>query len=372
MKGRKLTVVIGIIILIVACAFTLFVWKKPAGQMTVNVEKAVKMNIQSSILVTGKIVPANVEEVRPLNPGRVKNTFVQVGDKVEKGQVLAQLDTTIIDSQIRQVKASITAAQTDVQTAQSNVALARENKYSSTLESDLYQNATMNSAESALLSAKAIVIQLEENLKRLEAEKEQLTLKAGWPGTVIEGSARESGYIAAGQTVIVIADLDQLKIKSFLNEVDASMVINGQGVVVTSKVLGTEKLSGAISQIGIQAVSQNNLPVVEILVDITTRKEGGYPLLKPGYSVNLNIVIAERENVTAIPQWALSQEGSSNYVYIVENNRLTKREVQLGIADEVNQEIVAGLNEGELVISNPGTDLYSGMEVKVQGGGASE
>jgi HlyD family secretion protein len=192
----------------------------------------------------------------------------------------------------------------------------------------------------------------------------QMTYKATIAGTVIEVNAQEGNLSSLQQPLVIVADLVQMNVETQLNEVDVGKVQLGGKATVTSKVLGNTSVQGTIDQIALEAVSQpsvqgNALPTVGVRIHLDQVPAG----LKPGSTVSMQIIVATKKGVLAVPQEALFQEGSNNYVYSIQGGSVHKTEVKIGIGNDTQQEISSGLKAGDLVVLNPSNQLSEGLLV---------
>jgi len=128
--------------------------------------------------------------------------------------------------------------------------------------------------------------------------------------------------------------------------------------------LGEQSVQGTIVEIAPTAVSKPSIqgsssPTVGVKIRLDKA-----PLeLKPGFTVTVEIVVATKEGILAVPQEALFQEGNKNYVYKIKAGRLEKTEVKIGIGNDTHQEITSGLRAGDQVVLNPSADFSEGMLV---------
>lgn len=381
--------------------------------MKVQAGVAAPVSMQEEVYATGNIVPASRQEVNVLTPGRVSKAAVKVGDAVKKGQILVTMDTTLADAQVAQAESNVEAAQTTVDAAQTSLNelkkaqsasadIAAPNigspgpaglspKVSASGESagsvnsqlpasagDQNSGALVNpvspsaaaQAEGALAQSRAALKQAQEALKVAQVQKDQLINKAVIDGTVLEVNAQEGDLASGQQPLVVVADLSRMNVEARLNEVDAGKVQLDQKVTVTSKVVGKTSIQGSVAQIAPEAAAQPSAqgtasPTVGVKISLAKIPTG----LKPGSTVNISIIVANKKGVLAVPLEALFQEGSRNYVYRIQGGSLRKTEVQVGIGDDINQEITSGLKAGDLVVLNPSNQLAEGLEVTPEIGG---
>ncbi len=390
---------IGAMLLVLALAFGVWwFWGKPQGPLQVKAGVVTPISMQENVFATGSVVPVSSQEVRVLTPGRVAKVAVKVGDTVKAGQTLVALDTTLVDAQVAQAKVSVEAAQTVVNTAQANLNELKKaqtaastagspdssvdgagvvssllpqflSEQNSTPQENLVSPVVIRQAEGALAQSMAALKQAQEMLKVAQVQQGQLIHKANMAGTVVEVNAQEGNLSSVQVPLVVVADLTQMNVEAQLNEIDAGKVQVGGKVSISSKMLGDASVQGTIVEIAPTAVSKTSLqgsasPTVGIKIGLEKA-----PLeLKPGFTVTIEIIVATKEGVLAVPQEALFQEGNKNYVYRIQAGRLEKTEVKLGIGNDTHQEITSGLNSGDQVVLNPSNDFSEGMQVVPEAG----
>lgn len=345
---------IGIVLVLALASGGWWIWASDQGTVKVKAIAAAPITIQEEVYATGNLVPVSRQEVRVLNPGLVNKVAVKGGDSVKSGQVLVTLDTTLTDAQVAQAKANVEAAQTNVNSAQSNL-----KELSSSSGPGLTRQ-----AEGALAQSKAALKQTQETLKIAQVQQGQMIYKATIDGTVLEVNAQEGNLSPGQQPLVTVADLTQMNVESRLNEGDAGRVQPGGKVTISSKLLGNATTQGTIAEVSPQAVATPNLqgnssPTVAVKIHLDQVPAG----LKPGFTVNIQVIVATKEGVLAVPLEALFQEGKKNFVYLIQGGRLLKTEVTIGISNDTHQEISSGLKTGDLVVLNPSNELSPGLAV---------
>ncbi|MDO0825659.1 efflux RND transporter periplasmic adaptor subunit [Desulfosporosinus nitroreducens] len=397
---KRLWWMIGAMLLVLALAFGVWwFWGKPQGPQQVKAGVVTPISMQENVFATGSVVPVSSQEVRVLTPGRVAKVAVKVGDSVQAGQTLVALDTTLVDAQVAQAKVSVEAAQTVVSTAQANLDELKKaqsaastaglspdssadgagvvssllpqflSEQNSTPQESLVSPVVIRQAEGALAQSKAALKQAQEMLKVAQVQQGQLIHKASMAGTVVEVNAQEGNLSSVQVPLVVVADLTQMNVEAQLNEIDAGKVQVGGKVSISSKMLGDASVQGTIVEIAPTAVSKTSIQgSASPTVGIKIRLEKAPLELKPGFTVTIEIIVATKEGVLAVPQEALFQEGNKNYVYRIQAGRLEKTEVKIGIGNDTHQEITSGLNSGDQVVLNPSNDFSEGMQVVPEAG----
>lgn len=333
------------VVFVLALAFgAWWIWGRDQGAVKVKAIGVAPLSMQEEVYATGNLVPVSRQEVRVVTPGLVAKVAVKAGDAVKAGQILITLDTVLVDAQVAQAKANVEAAQT-------NVDLSRQ-------------------TEGTLAQSKAALKQTQETLKIAQVQQRQMIYKAAFAGTVLEVKGQEGNLSPVQEPLVIVADLTQMNVESKLNEVDAGKVKLGGKVTISSKLLGNKPVQGTVTEISPQAVATPSLqgnsssPTVVVKIHLDQVPAG----LKPGFTVNIHMIVATKEGVLAVPQEGLFQEGKKNYVYLIQGGKLLKTEVTIGIGNDTHQEITSGLKAGDQIVLNPSNELSQGLAVTVDTG----
>ena len=328
----------------------------PAGYMmdTAVVERG---KIARKRYFMGKIVP-DVQEVAFETGGKVDRLKVTFGDVVKKGDVLATLDLSDIEEQVEDLTAQIEyQKQTNELILQQ---LELEAKSSENTLNELYDAGVPWSGrkmQSLDLEGKELKLeQTKENqaldLERAEAQLETLKikleskeLKAPCDGRIVyvDPQAEEGKEIADYETVYCVADETQLyaitdQISDTLLERADSMTchINGKAYTLESDPYSREEILAMILSADKKTKSRFRITDIDDTV-------------QAGDTVMISIETGTREDALRIPVNALYTDEGGNYVYIVEEGRRTRRNIQVGTKTEIMIEVTEGLEEGETV-----------------------
>ncbi len=410
---KRVAWVLGSGVLVLAGLVLWWFWGRPAQPTSVHVVTVKPSMLTEAVYASGTIVPKLRQEVRAASPGKVAKVLVKTGDAVQAGQVLVQMDSTLADAQVAQAQASLDAAKAGQTLAQKNLAQAEDRlatlkanppaqnvaiaqapgagaqMYANPISSGSFANnasgagvgvpgadatlqleGSVEQLQGPVQQAGSAVKQAQAALNMALAQRDQLTYRAGFVGTVLEVNAQQGNPAPLQSPLLVVADLKSLYVQAALNEADAGKVKSGQKVFVSSKSLSLD-VGGQVQTLAPEAVARPSLqgnaaPTVDVTLSLDQVSE----TLKPGYSVNVKVQVASKSGVLAVPQEVLFQEGERNFVYTEAGGKLRKAEVKTGIADDVNQEITSGLKTGDQVVLSPSREFYDGMPVTVIGGGS--
>lgn len=184
-------------------------------------------------------------------------------------------------------------------------------------------------------------------------------LKADMDGIVTELKVTEGAPVTAGAALVTVASNSQVHVTVNLSKSDLAKVKEGQKADVT--IAGT-KYEGTVSFINHMAVTNaNNMPVVEAQIAITNADEEIYL----GVEAKVVIYAQKSEDVLLVPVEAVNSDKNGDFVYVVENGIVVRKDVVTGVSSDTDIEIVSGLNENDQVMTEISLDITEGMEVTV-------
>jgi len=159
--------------------------------------------------------------------------------------------------------------------------------------------------------------------------------------TVTSGSAA-----AAAPTFVTVVDLGRLEVHAFVDETDIGKVQVGQQTVFTVDAFPAREFTGKVVAIYPKALVQLNVVTYDVVVAI----ENPDGVLRPDMTTNVTVVVAQRDQVLAIPNQAVRREDGDRVAYVLEAGRPLRRVIKTGWRDKTHTEILGGLREGDRVI----------------------
>jgi multidrug efflux pump subunit AcrA (membrane-fusion protein) len=356
------------------------------------------------VVAIGAVKPRIGSEVRVGSriSGRVWKLRANIGDRVEQGQIIAELETAELDALIALRRAVLklavaklagfatlspeeeARARADVKRLEAEVRLATEDltRQQALLERKLVPRATADAArdrhaaaEAALESARRTVEWLRaghtEGRRQAEADVERAraalesaevdrsftVLRSPIAGVVASVATQEGETVAAGlnaPTFVTIVDLARLQVNAYVDEVDIGKVATGQHAVFTVDAFPARDFTGRVAAIYPTATIQDNVVKYIVALDIDGEYAG---LLRPEMTASVRIELDER-TVLAVPVRAIRQDAGRSVVHVVSGDRPEVRPVRVGWRDGSWAEITDGLAEGERILLNaPATSV---------------
>ncbi len=372
-----------------------------------------KATLESQVLTSGVVTVEDEIRLYANVSGTLRDFVVKEGDVVKKGQLIARIDTSDVESRILELDAQIelqraNLAKTQAGTEPEELAQAREKVYQEerSLEtakreyervSQLFQSGATTSQEvekakaqldAAVSSLNVAKQQLALRLKgprkeelqsiqaqinkfqvekaQLEKERVQSVLVAPADGTVIAVAADNGQYVNKGTEILTLADLNRVLIKAEVNESDVSKIKLGQLAVIEGSSLGKSKLQAKVTKIApIAVTTQSSSGQGEkTRVKVTLAPTQPAAILKPGFHVDVNISVEKIENALQVPIEAVQQEANGDtYVWVTENGTARKRKIVVGMENELFSQVKSGLTGNEQVILNPPETLQENQPV---------
>lgn len=235
-----------------------------------------------------------------------------------------------------------------------------EEKKTKYLESIEKQKNNIEKTKNQIQTFKLEIESLEEDL-----EKTVENIKSSVDGTIIELNAEANFKVNLEQSLMTIADIDSQIITADISSTDIKYLKIGQSVIIKSDSLGeNESIKGKVSKISSIAKTESGSGYEDIVIEIEISFDASKNNLKPGYSVDIEVIIDEKNDALTIPSFAL-QEGKRNlYVFIVnDKNIIEKKQVDIGLKTDKKIEVL-NLIKGEKVVMNA-SKIKEGDKVKI-------
>ncbi|GBC84525.1 Macrolide export protein MacA [bacterium HR11] len=376
--------VVGIVLLVL---IGLWQGARSRGRaLTVEVAPSTVQDLRQVVAASGKIRPWTEVSVSSQINGRVWRVAVREGDRVQRGQVLVEIDPVPLRTQLDSLQASLQAARQQVESARLTLDQVRRNwdRARELFGQGLLTKEALEKAQTEweirqreYAVAQQRLRELEAQLERLRHDYEQVRITSPIDGWVI------GTYVEEGETVVVsiagiggerplvkVADLTRWKVRLEVDENDIVQVRVGQPVRVTIDALPDREFWGHVTLVGYQPLSETTTQQLgqtarENLFPVEVELRETLPEVRPGFTVHAEIVTAEKKQVLSIPIQALvhrpapgdnphgRREADVAGVFVLEGDRVRFRPVEVGIMGEFDLEVRSGLRPGERVVVGP-------------------
>ena len=277
--------------------------KKKEQALTIPVEPVQRQTIVVNAEATGVVEPINVIEVKSKSSGQIVAMPVETGTYVKPGDLLVQLDTRDTRNSYAQAKADLDAALIKLR-----VSKTARDRASQLFKERIITSAENEAAEVDYANSQATVLRNRAALDIRAQSLEDATVRAPVAGTVIEKPvalgqviASGTGTAGGGTTILKMADLTKVRVRTLVNETDIGKVRPGLPATVTVDAFPDRPFNGTVEKIEPQATIQQSVTMFPVLVSI----DNVSGLLMPGMNGEVSIETERRDNVLAVPNDAV-------------------------------------------------------------------
>ncbi len=354
--------------------------------------KVEKGDLAKSVVATGKIEPITKVEIKSKASGIVKKLYVEAGDRVKAGQVLAELDKDEILAQVKQSEASLEAAQSNLHGAEADLERAKVDaegvdvpplkrayeRAQRMAKEGVVSQATLDEAQKAyelavnkqsmaqaqitvdkakIAQARAQVSQARATLDQLKEQLSYTTITAPIDGIILSrdvemGDAVSSILVLGSSATLVmtLGDTHEVYVKGKVDEADIGKVYLGQPARIKVESFKDKVFTGKVTKISPMGVEKDNVTTFEVRASIDN--PGGE--LKAVMTANAEIILDEHKGVLMIPEGAIIYDKDKKATVEVPDSSgkdgKKKLPITIGISNGAKTEVVSGLKEGEQVV----------------------
>ena len=354
--------------------------------------KVEKGDLAKSVVATGKIEPITKVEIKSKASGIVKKLYVEYGDKVKKGQVLADLDKEELQARVDQARAQLETSSASLNGTRADLVRAKvdaespdvpllkraydraqgmakdgvvsesalddaEKNYELALNKQNVAKAQLQVLEAKIGQAQGQVAQDRANLKQLEEQLGYSTIESPIDGIVLSrdvevGDAVSSILVLGSSATLVmtLGDTSEVYVKGKVDESDIGKVYLGQPARIKVESYKDKTFTGKVTKISPMGVEKDNVTTFEVRASINN-PEG---VLKANMTANAEIILEEHKNVLQIPEGAILYDKDKKASVEVPDPKgkegKRKLAVNIGISNGAKTELLGGLKEGDQVV----------------------
>ncbi len=331
----------------------LYLWQDDAvapANADIQTTKISRETMTREVIATGVIRPVTGAEINVGSrvSGIVENLPVKVGDTVQAGDLLAQLDSTPFEALVQQAAADVDLSKAELALAESN--LARKQN----LAAEGYSpEADLQEAIRDINVARAKLALNQAKLRSANIDLGYTRISAPIKGVIADVTTREGETVAANFAApkfVSIVDLDRLEVQAFVDETDIGRVFVGQSARFEVDTYSDRDFQARVTAINPKAELQNSV-VNYIVVLYFDGQEGS--ILRPEMTAHVRLQLEERNNVLTAPRSALRRQNGRQIILVERDGDWTEQRVRIGWRADQRVEIVDGLSEGDVVQLNP-------------------
>lgn len=326
-----------------------FLYKKSQGAPVVyQIDSPATMTIVKKTVAVGKVIPRREIEVKAQVSGVVEKLYVEPGQVVKKGQVIARIALRPNALNVNQAEAQLQSARINLQNQASDLERYRKlvkegvisqsqfNQYQTTYE---VQKEAVNSAENALQLLRTGATRGSGLVSNM--------IPATIDGTILDLPNKEGAFIIetstfqSGTSLATLADMNDMIFEGLVDESEVGKLRQGMELVLNVGALPGKPFKATLEYIAPKGVTDQGTIKFTIRAAVALDQD---LYLRSNYSANADIVLDKRENVLAINEGDLIIEGDKTFVEVqTAPQTFVKREIETGLSDGINIEVVSGL-----------------------------
>lgn len=362
-------IIIIILICLAALFFIGFLFKNKKEAKNYVIEPLTKRTITQIVEASGTINPVQTVSIGSQVSGQISAIYVDYNSEVKKGQLLAEIDTSLFEAQVNQAKATIDNARANLAKIQATTA---NDKLTLTRYRNLYKKgfiakSELDLAESTysadLAQVKSAQAQINQALASYSTAASNLRytkITSPVDGVVISRAVDVGQTVAASfqtpELFSVAQDLTQMQIEASVSEADIGKVKKEQDVEYTLDGYPDETFKGKVSQVRISPTTVSNVVTYSVIIDV----ENDEMKLIPGMTANVSIITSKKENILCTKSTALKftpntdgkgEKFDKQGIWLLADGEPKRVEIKTGVNDDTYTEIISNnLKDGDKVI----------------------
>ena len=347
-------------------------------------KKAKKGSFSKKVDATGEIFATELIDVGAQVSGQIKKLYVKLGDQVKKGDMIASIDSSTQQNSIdnKEAQLAIYKAQLESAKVALNIAKTQFDRENALFSKNATSKQEFESAKNTYSANSAKIKELEAQIKQTNIELSTAKINLGYTkitaprdGTVVSVQVEEGQTVNANQTtptIVNIADLSRVKMKMQIAEGDITKIKVGTPVEYSILSEPTKKFQTTVSSIdpglttrsdgsygsssssksSYSSSSSSSSAVYYYAQSIVDNKDG---ILRIGMTTQNELLIANVEGAIIVPSIGIKKDENGTFVYLLKDGKPVKTAVKTGIKDNLDTQIISGINEGDEIITSQGS-----------------
>ena len=347
-------------------------------------KKAKKGSFSKKVDAAGEIFATELIDVGAQVSGQIKKLYVKLGDQVKKGDMIASIDSSTQQNSIdnKEAQLAIYKAQLESAKVALNIAKTQFDRENALFSKNATSKQEFESAKNTYSANSAKIKELEAQIKQTNIELSTAKINLGYTkitaprdGTVVSVQVEEGQTVNANQTtptIVNIADLSHVKMKMQIAEGDITKIKVGTPVEYSILSEPTKKFQTTVSSIdpglttlsdgsygsssssksSYSSSSSSSSAVYYYAQSIVDNKDG---ILRIGMTTQNELLIANVEDAIIVPSIGIKKDENGTFVYVLKDGKPVKTAVKTGIKDNLDTQIISGINEGDEIITSQGS-----------------
>ncbi|MDX1365522.1 MAG: efflux RND transporter periplasmic adaptor subunit, partial [Arenibacter latericius] len=352
-------ILLGVLVLGALWAAAFFVKSNSKSAITYEVKTPITTSIEKKTVATGKVIPEDEVEIKPQISGIIDEIFLNEGVKVAAGDLIAKIKVVPNEQSLNQARGRVRNAEI----ALSNVKIEYDRNKT------LFDKGVISSQDynTQKLRYDQAVLELENARSDYQiirvgsaggSSLANTNIRATVSGTVLEIPVKkgdqviQSNNFNEGTTIATIADLSVMIFEGKVDEGEVGKLELGMPLEISLGAISDKTFDAKLRFIAPKGIEEAGAVQFKIEGDVTVEDDF---LIRAGYSANASLVLERKEDVMAIPEALLQFDKTTDKPFVeiavgpIEEQKFERRDVEIGISDGVNVEILSGINDDDRV-----------------------
>lgn len=370
----KILKYIGITLLISGALFAAayFIKTNDKSAIIYETKTIINTSIEKKTVITGKVIPEDEVEIKPQIQGIIDALFVEEGDKVKTGDLLAKIKVVPNEQNLNAAEGRVANSKIVLKNAQIEFRRNKNLFDKGIISKQDFDNVQLRYNQSKLDVSNAVSdLQIIRLGSKGGAASANTNIRATVPGTVLEIPVEEgfqviaSNSFNAGTTIATIADLNKMIFEGKVDEAEVGKLIVGMPLEVNLGAIEDQSLEAKLKFIAPKGNEEQGAVQFKIEADLFLNDS---IFVRAGYSANASLIIERKDNVMAVEESLLQfdRETEKPYVEIqIGDQKFERRDVEIGLSDGVNVEVISGLTEEDQIkVWNKTEPIKNGISVE--------
>ncbi|MGB2129686.1 MAG: efflux RND transporter periplasmic adaptor subunit [Flavobacteriaceae bacterium] len=343
-------IIIGAILFGVLFAVAFFIKSNSKGSIQYDTQNPIITSIEMKSVATGKVIPEDEVEIKPQISGIIEKLFVEEGDYVKTGDLLAKVKVVPDEQSLNSAKGRLANTKILLENAK-----VEYNRNKNLFEKEIISQQEFQNAELNYSRAKQDVANAQSDLQiiKLGSASGSVTantnIRATVPGTVLEMPIKEGDQVVEsntfnnGTTIAVVADLNKMIFEGKVDEAEVGKLKIGMPLLVNLGAIEDKEFEAKLKFIAPKGNEEQGAVQFKIECDVYLDNDF---FVRAGYSANASFILESKDSVLAIPEALLQFDKKTEKPYVqvqIKEQEFERKDIETGISDGINVEILSGI-----------------------------
>ena len=354
----KILKYIGITLLISGALFAAayFIKTNDKSAIVYETKTIITTSIENKTVITGKVIPEDEVEIKPQIQGIIDALFVEEGDKVKTGDLLAKIKVVPNEQNLNSAEGRLANSRIVLKNTQIEFKRNKDLFDKGIISRQDFDNIQLRYNQSKLDVSNAVSdLQIIRLGSKGGAASANTNIRATVPGTVLEIPVEEgfqviaSNSFNAGTTIATIADLNKMIFEGKVDEAEVGKLIVGMPLEVNLGAIEDQSLEAKLKFIAPKGNEEQGAVQFKIEADLFLNDS---IFVRAGYSANASLILERKDNVMAVEESLLQFDRKTEKPYVeiqVADQKFERRDIEIGLSDGVNVEVLFGLTEDDKI-----------------------